>query len=783
MGCLPKITHLGGVAALALVAFVALVFGGWVKQPALEIIDDLVLVVLSILAAAFAAWTARSSDGRVRSAWVVMAIALGAYAVGEIIWFYNDVFQQEPPFPSIADGFFLIFPLGACVALLLLRSRTSRESQGRIVLDGLIMAGSLFIVFWALILRRVYETGAATRPEFALLLAYPVGDMVALTIAAVVLVSAKSGQRVTLTLLTLGLICMALADSGYAYLTAEGRYVSGNIVDIGWVAGLLLLTLAAAAGRRARFTDQAADESPGWASVWLPYTPLMIALIVAVAQLPGALLSGPVLPITALLVITVLARQLLAVSENRRLLARVADRAMHDPLTGLANQVLFQDRLTYAMENGYDGQSMGVLVLDLNHFKIVNDTLGHSAGDELLRAVADRIRDGARAGGIVARLGGDEFAILIRGSAERIGQVANRIVESFDTPFVIDGHELLIRPSAGLSISDATAAQSSDELVNQADKAMYSGKRSEAVGVHVFTAETDLADNFDHEMFERNSRIRAADGATAVRLLAELRDAIDRSELDLVYQPKFDLLTTRMVGVEALLRWHHPERGVIGPDEFLPLVHRHGLMAAVTDFVVNRALDDVVRWKSLSADLPVAVNLFAPSLADLELPARLTCALSDRGLDATALTVEITESLFLDNLDQTHEVLECLRRNGIRIAIDDFGSGYSALSYLRDLSIDEVKLDREFIAPIIGDPRAAAVVRAVINLAHELGLGTVAEGVENTETASRLREYGCDVAQGYYLSPPLSVEELTDSLAYGMTGDATRPQPASMRSS
>ena len=410
---------------------------------------------------------------------------------------------------------------------------------------------------------------------------------------------------------------------------------------------------------------------------------------------------------------------------------------------------------------------------------MVNDTLGHSAGDELLRAVADRIREGARAGGIVARLGGDEFAVLIGGSAERIGRIANRIVESFDTPFVIDGHELLIRPSAGLSISEATGGQSADELVNQADKAMYSVKRSEAVGVHVFTAETDLADNFDHEMFERNSRVRAADGATAVRLLAELRDAIDRSELDLVYQPKFDLLTARMVGVEALLRWHHPERGLIGPDEFLPLVHRNGLMAAVTDFVVNRALDDVVRWKSLAADLPVAVNLFAPSLADLELPARLARALSDRGLDATALTVEITERLFLDNLDQTHEVLACLRRSGIRIAIDDFGSGYSALSYLRDLSIDEVKLDREFIAPIIGDPRAAAVVSAVINLAHELGLGTVAEGVENAETASRLREYGCDVAQGYYLSPPLSVEDLIDSLAK----PTTRPQPASMRSS
>jgi diguanylate cyclase (GGDEF)-like protein len=776
---LPNITRLAGIAALILTGFIALVYGGWVKQPALEIIDDLVLVVLSVLAAASAVWAARSSEGRARAAWMVMAVALGAFAVGEMIWFYGDVVRQEPPFPSIADGFFLVFPLGVGVALLLFRNRTSRESQGRVVLDGLIMAGSLVIVFWALILRRVYETGAATRPEFALLLAYPVGDMVALTIAAVVLVSAQSGQRLTLTLLTLGLTCMALADGGFAYLSATGIYVSGSIVDIGWVAGLLLLTLAAVAGRQATFTDRAVDESPGWASVWLPYTPLMIALIVATAQLPGAMSSGPVLPIGLLLVITVLARQLLAVSENRRLLARVADRAMHDPLTGLANRVLFQDRLTHAMENSHAGQSMGVLILDLNHFKMVNDTLGHSAGDELLRAVAGRICDGTRAGGIVARLGGDEFAVLIHGSAERIGRIANRIVESFDTPFVIDGHELLIRPSAGLSISDATGAQSSDELVNQADKAMYAGKRSGAVGVHALTADTEVTEIFDQEVFDRDNRIRAADGAMAVRLLTELRDAIDRAELDLVYQPMFDLLTANVVGVEALLRWHHPERGLIGPDEFLPLIHKHGLMAAVTDFVITKALDDVTRWQSLAAQLPVAVNLFAPSLADLDLPDRLMRALSDRGLETTALTVEITESLFLDNLDQTQTVLKCLRQNGIRIAIDDFGSGYSALSYLRDLSIDEVKLDREFIAPILADPRAAAVVRAVIDLSHELGLRTVAEGVENAETASRLREYGCDVAQGYFFSPPLSVEDLIASLPK----PATRPQPASTRSS
>jgi diguanylate cyclase (GGDEF)-like protein len=492
----------------------------------------------------------------------------------------------------------------------------------------------------------------------------------------------------------------------------------------------------------------------------------MVALIVAITQLPGAVSSGPTLPVALLLVITVLARQLLAVRETRRLMARVADRALHDPLTGLANRVLFQDRLGQAGEDTHLGESMSVLALDLNHFKIVNDTLGHGVGDELLRAVADRIRTCVRDDDVVARLGGDEFAILVVGSPARARRLADRVVESFDKPFLIDGHELLIRPSVGLATSPCAAGQNcGEQLLNQADIAMYSGKRSGATGVNVFSAESQLTDSVDQALDERDSRLRAVDGAMAVRLLAELRDALDRRELVLLYQPKFDLLTARLVGVEALLRWQHPVRGLLGPDEFLPLVRLDDLMSAITDFVIHQALDDASRWRSVSDSVPVAINLPAPALVDLELPARLLRALAEHRIEAAALTIEITEDLYVGNLDHARAVLNLLRQNGIRVAIDDFGSGYSALSYLRELTIDEVKLDRDFIALILVDSRAAAVVRAVVNLAHELGLTTVAEGVENAETAARLREYGCDVGQGYFFSPPLSAEGVVDLLA------------------
>jgi len=453
-------------------------------------------------------------------------------------------------------------------------------------------------------------------------------------------------------------------------------------------------------------------------------------------------------------------------------------------LTGLANRTLFNDRLNHAMQvRERDGLAVGLIALDLNDFKLVNDNLGHAAGDELLNRTGERILGGVRAGDTVARLGGDEFAVLIEGSVDHAHLIAHRVAEAFDRPFVIHGHELLMRPSVGLALAEAEELDvSAQELLGRADIAMYSAKRSRTGGVHTFTQEMESADSIDKDQFGWPLSSMGAGGPAAVHLLAELREAIDQFELTIVYQPKFDLRTSRIVGVEALLRWPHPERGLLGPEEFLPLVRRHGLMAQVNHFVVNRALDDALVWHAASVDVPVAVNLFAPTLANLKLPAAIARALADRGLSSSALTVEITEHLLLDNMERTQTVLEQLRHNGIRIAIDDFGTGYSTLSYLRDLPIDEVKLDRSFIAPILVDERTAAVVRAVVDLAHVLGLTTVAEGVEDAATAARLQEYGCDVGQGYFYSPPVTSEELLGLLMQSAAIATAPSAPASERS-
>jgi len=381
----------------------------------------------------------------------------------------------------------------------------------------------------------------------------------------------------------------------------------------------------------------------------------------------------------------------------------------------------------------------------------------------MLVRFAERLSGAVRPCDTAARLGGDEFAVLMEGDDWSLHTVAQRVVHAFDRPFTVAGHELWVRPSVGLTMTMADGAETTaDELLMQADVAMYAAKKSRSGGLHVFSADMAHSEN-SAGVLVPDTRSRAG-GRIASRLLTELRLAVEHGGLSVVYQPKFDVRTRQIVGVEALVRWPHPRRGLLVPDQFLPLVRDHGLMRSVTSLVLDRALDDAARWYAKGVGVPVAVNVFAPSISDTDLPSQLMHALDSRCLPPEILTVEITEDQLLQDMAQTPVVLTMLRDCRIRIAIDDFGSGYSALWYLRDFLVDEVKLDREFIAPILTQPASAAIVRAVIDLAHVLGVIPVAEGVENAETAARLLEYGCDVAQGYYYSPPLPASAVLDLL-------------------
>ncbi|MGV1006542.1 MAG: putative bifunctional diguanylate cyclase/phosphodiesterase [Candidatus Nanopelagicales bacterium] len=771
-----RTVYVAAAAATVFVGFAVWILSGWSHGTARQAIDDITFCVVALTAAGCAAVAASSASGRVRAAWTALAVGVLGWAIGDAMWIYYELVLHRDPFPSLADVAYLLLPVGACAAMLLFPTNRNGQYQVRLFLDGVIVAASLFLVAWFTVLQPTYEAGAESLSGLVISLAYPTSDLVVLTIAAYVLVRAGSTQRLPITLLSVGMVCIALSDSAFVYLAVKDHYFSGNFIDIGWMMGLLLILVAAVAGRDRAAGEPGSVELPSWASVWLPYAPLMLAGIVAVAQPVPILRSAPIQVGAALMVVTVLARQFLAVIENRQLVKKVAVQALQDPLTGLANRALFQDRLHHALQLcQHRDTTVGVMILDLDDFKLINDTLGHPAGDELLKRVGERISDSVKRGDAVARLGGDEFGVMVAGTSHQANLIARQLLAAFDEPITVDGHELLIRTSIGLAVASAeSVGASADDLLKQADIAMYSAKRSSATDVRTFHSSMLLGDAVDTEVLNR-----PGGGAEGVQLLGELWRALDHGELTLVYQPKFDMKTTRTVGVEALLRWNHPGRGLISPDQFLPLVRHHQLMDAVTDFVINRALDDAQKWCRAGLIVPVAINLSATSVAMPDLPERFSSALSQRGLATSMLDVEITEDLFLEDTERARQVLARLRERGIRVSIDDFGSGYSALWYLRDLPVDEVKLDRRFIAPIVSDPRAAAVVRAVIDLAHVLLLTVVAEGVEDSQTADLLRSYGCDVVQGFYYSPPVPADEIIGMAANSVT---PAPEPASAKS-
>ncbi|TPG35255.1 bifunctional diguanylate cyclase/phosphodiesterase [Mycobacterium hodleri] len=722
---------------------------------AATVLDDLITVALSSYAAVCSVLAARSADGRPRRAWATMAGALGAWALGDAMWLaYDVVLQREPPSPSVADIPYLAFPVLAAVAMARFPTASTRQSRLRLLFDAANVALCLFLLLWMLVLNRVFDEYSHDKVTFSVALLYPVLDLVVLTIAVVVLARAEATQRRELSLLTVAIGLAALADSAYAYVTVDGGYGTGNVIDLIWAASLAVFAIAALISQRTPEPPKQAVSVPSNTSLWLPYAPLLLAGTIG----PPLVMTGFERFIVPLIVVTVCARQSVAAWENRRLLAVAADEALRDPLTGLANRNLFHERLAHAMMLRSRGnRSVAVMSVDLDDFKLVNDSLGHPAADDVLRRVGQRLAGCVRTGDTVARMGGDEFALLLEGRVDDSHLIAHRVVAAFQEPFTVDGQEMLMRPSIGLAVApEGEPDLEPDTLIERADIAMYAAKRARSSEVHTFHAEMVMTGPDVVDLGE--SRRPSADGAAQIRLLGELRHAIDHGRLDVVYQPKLALDNGTVVGVEALLRWPHPTLGTLRPDAFLSLVRQHGLMRQVTDLVLDMVLDDAATWIALGVPIPIAVNLFAPFLRDTQLPDTLILALEQRGLPAELLTVEITEDLVLSEVAMVTSVLRRLREHGIKVAIDDFGSGYSALSYLRDLTIDEVKLDGHFIASVATDTRAAAVVRAVIDLAHDLGIIVVAEGVEDAETANWLQQHGCDVGQGYHFGRPMDAD-------------------------
>jgi diguanylate cyclase (GGDEF)-like protein/PAS domain S-box-containing protein len=434
------------------------------------------------------------------------------------------------------------------------------------------------------------------------------------------------------------------------------------------------------------------------------------------------------------------------ITERRKAQERVAYLAYHDQLTGLPNRAALQDHLMVAVARaGRSGLAAGLLCLDVDDFKLVNDSLGHAVGDELLLAVARRLGDAKRHGDVLARAGGDEFLVLLPDLPEE-GEgsaltAAERVVAAFQDPFEVAGTELHVSASVGVSLFPRDA-EDADELLRHADAAMYQAKRNARAGFSLYTQEGD-------DPFERLS------------LTSRLRRSLEQGELVLHYQPIFSLADGKPVSVEALIRWDDPERGLLEPEAFIPAAEHSGLIEPIGEWVLDEVCYQAGQWSALGLRPRLSVNASPRELRRPEYADALAAALGRHGLEPSRLVVEVTESAAMDDTGASRRLLARLHELGVGLAIDDFGEGFSSLSRLRELPVEQLKIDRSFMRDVPAAEGPSAVITAIIRLAEALGRTVVAEGVETEEQRRFLAEQGCPLAQGFHLARPLPADEVT----------------------
>jgi diguanylate cyclase (GGDEF)-like protein len=699
--------------------------------PDFEPLVDGWLGVLTQVVPTAICWFALPQAGQRRREISVLAVAMTSFTLGNLIYVVSAWENTTPGFPSPADiGLVSFYPLALIAIVIAARREFGSDGGVEVWLDS-IVGGLAAGAVLAVVLERVFESSSGEPLTSGVALIYPVFDL--LLIAAVIGIASRQGRHLQLHWLALlaGFILFAAIDVLSAVALAGASYEIGGATDALWSAGLALISVWALAGARSR---PRIDRPVALVVPWIATAAAVTVLVVS-----GRPRVSPLaVTLATLTLIAAAVRTQLAIGQLRRL-ADLRRQATTDELTELPNRRAFYSRAEAQL--GVPGTTQALLLLDLDSFKEVNDSLGHVVGDHLLRTVGDRLRDHLRDGDLLARLGGDEFAVLVNDlTHEEATALAAKLRAAVVMPCTLEGIVVRTDVSIGLSFAPEHGSELS-VLLRCADIAMYEAKRARE-GHRIYSA----AD--------------ASAGAVRLRVIQELHTALAEEQLMLHYQPKVDLGTNEIHDVEALVRWDHPTRGLLYPDSFLTLVEEAGLMPQMTEVVLQQALDQAVIWCREGRPLTVAVNLSASSLVDTGLPDHVGALLAARNLPSSVLQLEITEEFLMADRDQAREILTRLRDQGIQLSVDDFGTGYSSLAYLRELPIDELKLDRSFVFPMADDARAAALVFSTIDLAHSLGLRMVAEGVENHAALVELIRHGCDLAQGYFISRPLPAAEL-----------------------
>jgi len=702
--------------------------------------------MLAVVAVLFGIFRHRPHDVR---PWLVFAAGLALTTAGDWTWVILERVYGLEPFPSVADGFYLGGTALVVIGIAWMVHGRIPDGDRAGILDSLIVTVGVGLVSWTFLMAPIVADMSASLEEIVFALAYPLLDI--LLLGVLIRIALAPGPRVpALRFLLAALISVLVADFAYAFIALTDGYYTGHIVDGAW---LLASALWAAAALHPSMREVALPVTgaqvrfSAWRLVLLAAASLMAPVVLFIQWSAGNVIDVPIIAggsvVLFLLVIVRLAGVVgdlrSTVTQQQRLETELERRALHDPLTGLANRVLFADRLAKALSKR--DERVAVLFLDLDDFKTINDTQGHQAGDELLRAVADALSRSIRPEDTVARLGGDEFAVLMEDAREGLARrLADRMHAALRMPMRVAGQDRAIGVSIGIALGHSGTSEA-ESLMREADIAMYVAKGAGKGGSSVFDSRTH---------------------ASVVRGLGlgdDLQRGITDHQFELEYQPIVDLRTGTMAGVEALVRWRHPVRGLLPPDDFIPVAESTGMIVDLGKWIISEACRQAVAWSEapnglLAGDRFMSINLSTVQLTDPRFVEFVTETLERSGVTPRQLMLEVTESANPD-AEVVADTLRLIHDMGVRLAIDDFGTGYASMSRLANIPFEIIKIDISLVGVVDTDARTQSVITGITDLARRLGARTVAEGVERTEQLAPLRQMSCDLAQGFHFTPSL----------------------------
>ena len=732
--------------------------GGWLLLHAFGLLgqaSSLTFVLLGMGSVAATIYGTRRWKPEPRWPWWTFCGTLTLFLVGGALRaYYNtlgDLSESRSVVPDLVTlpGYVL---LAVGFMGLVHARRRGRGSDLDALLDATVAALAALTLAWVYLISGLLSDQEVSIKLRLLLACYAPLSVFLVAIVASLAFSANQRPVIAFRLVLLGMTSMLIGDVLYMFVDTNVWDVQHQFVDLPYGLAYLLFTVAVLhpSMRLVSEPPLPSESPPRRARLVLVGLALCIPALVTLTQTSAGRNDRIVLGVIVLaLTATVSLRVSRALTQHARSESRLIYQAQHDTLTGLPNRTFVQEHLTRALAHGAEhDQGVAVLFLDVDRFKTINDTLGHSMGDELLVSVSRRLRANLREDDLVGRVGGDEFVIVIQGvrDAAHAIEMAERVRLGFAVPFRLRDAEIPTATSIGVALQLGTGTPlGAEAMLGDADSAMYQVKD---IG-------GDAVVLFDASMRDRAER--------RLELERELGHALDRGQLSLCYQPVIQLHDSRVTGLEALLRWDHPTLGLVPPDIFIPVAEDTGLITEIGAWVIDQACAELASLRATvkgGADLSMAVNISARQLRGDSLLDTVARALMHHSLPASSLCLELTESLLMENVGMTSKLLSALRSAGVRISVDDFGTGYSSLAYLKRLPVDEVKIDRSFVSDLDDDGANTSLVAAVVAIAASLGISTVAEGVEKPEQAARLQELGCNEAQGYWFSRPMVPSEI-----------------------